>query len=81
LLDNGVAEYRKKPGTLACIENGSFAIAFNPVFSVCTLRSASPFVAGCPGAIRFRKIQVCPQYDFNWSLAKIAALSDTTTYG
>jgi hypothetical protein len=47
LLDNGVVRYQKRISrTLACIENGSFAIPFNRVFSVRTLRSVSPFVAG-----------------------------------
>jgi hypothetical protein len=82
LLDNAVAQYQKRIShTLACIENGSFAIAFNRVSSVCTLRSVGPFVAGCPGAINFWKIPFCPQYDLNWSLAKVIALSYTMTCG
>jgi hypothetical protein len=85
LLDNGVARHRKRISRiLARNENGSFAISFNRVCSVCTcsvctLHSAGPFLAGCPGAINFWKSPFCPQYNLNWSLTKTVALSDTMT--
>jgi hypothetical protein len=81
MLDNVVARYRKTISqAVACFENGSFAIAFNRVFSVCTFCSASPLVGGRAGTITIWKIPIYPQYNLTSHWQKFLQY-DTMTCG
>ena len=54
---------------------------FSPAFTVCTARSAKPFVAGWYGALRMCFIAFLSMNSANSVLVKSSSLSDTSTCG